>query len=107
MSASTFLFGPRTSVEIRRVTARRWVQWARLGSAGLGIAVCLTVAFVVWVSSQANLDSSPGPLIRAALLIMSACTLLAALLISPALLAGALAGEKDHGTLGMLLIARV
>lgn len=107
MSFATLLFGPLTAVETRRLTARPWMFWARMGSGLIGVAILATVAFVLWVSAQAQIDRPPGTMLRGSLFLTSLCTMLAALLVSPALLAGSLAGEKDQGTLGMLLIARL
>jgi len=101
------LLGPLATEECRRSVRRNWLWWARAGAALVGTG---TVVSVLWFWSTANHFQPgflPGEVLAGALLTVEGMALTLALLLGPALVAGAIAGEKDRGTLELLLISRL
>ncbi len=97
------LFGPLAKPECLRASKRGWLIWLRLIPA---IGAGLVVFLVVWAWST-FLDFDPTHLpyteIRTGLIAIAGSLVALALLIAPAVLAGSLAGEKERGSIGLLL----
>lgn len=105
-STLELIAGPLAGVECRRGVGRWWPYALRTL---VGVVTGLTLAGVLLLAST-FVNVAPAwiePVILNTLSIVAGMLLVGALLLSPAMLAGALAGEKDQGTLGMLLITSV
>lgn len=103
------LFGPLAYPECRRAASRGWIILAR-GLAAGAMAVVAWGGLWWWWFSQTIVPGQlylPYTLLRVCLDVLVGMAVVVALLMSPAALAGSLAGEKERGTLGLLLTARV
>ena len=97
------LFGPLAKPECLRATRRGWLIWLRLiPSVGAGLVVFVVVWF--W-STFREIDPTHLPYveIRVGLTAVVGSLVALALIIAPAVLAGSLAGEKERGSIGLLL----
>ena len=97
------LFGPLAKPECLRASRRGWLIWLRLLPAvGAGAVVFLVTWF--WATL---LDFDPAHLpyyeLRVGLAAVAGGLLALAALIPPAVLAGSLAGEKERGSIALLL----
>ncbi len=101
------VFGPLTVIECRRSLNRGWVLVVRTLAAVPPAAVMLSVLWLWWFVGQMNTGYSPGPSLVWGVTAVEGMLVTVALLLSPALLAGTLAGDKARSTLGLLLAARV
>jgi ABC-type transport system involved in multi-copper enzyme maturation permease subunit len=101
------LLGPLAGPECRRLTRRGWLFLVRtlLGAACTGVV--LVACWLWWLLERLDASFRPGASFGIALGICAAMPVTLALLLCPAVLAGVLAGEKDRGTLALLLAARV
>lgn len=101
------LFGPIATIECRRALRPGWLRWLRMlaGVPAAGIALIVIWLWMLWLS----IDSFflPGELLGYGLLSVEFTQIVLALLLSPALIAGAIASEKDRGTLSMLLCSEL
>jgi ABC-type transport system involved in multi-copper enzyme maturation permease subunit len=101
------IFGPLLIPECRRAVARGWIILVR-GLAALAAAlVVLSVLWWWWISLDYDPNYLPYEALRIGLATLEGIGVVIALLISPSLLAGSLAGDKERGTLGLLLTASV
>lgn len=102
-----WLFGPLVAPECRRALARGWVVLLRGASAALlgGIAVC--ILWWWWTAQQLEPDFRPYSTLRSGLTALLAVEVTLAVILTPALLAGSLAGEKERGSLALLMTTRV
>ena len=107
VNLATLLVGPLAGPECRRAVARGWLILVRALAATAVFGVTL-LAYWVWGLEQ-SLDGSHQPFweIRIALGLVAGMLLTLALVLGPALLAGSLAGEKERGSLALLLTTRV
>lgn len=105
MSAS--LIGPLTGPECRRLVGRRWLFLVRTLAALPGVAIVLIAAWIWWLWQQFDPNARPGHLYTGALIAVEGVAVTIAFVLSPALLAGTLAGEKSRGTLQLLLTTQV
>jgi len=97
------LLGPLSAVECRQSLRRKSLAWIRM-AASLPVAVTLLVTlWVWWLSAHLGADFLPGPILYVGLLVAEGLAVAAALLLSPSMLAGTIAGEKDRGTMELLL----
>jgi len=97
------LFGPLARPECLRATRRGWLIWLRLiPTVGAGLVVFVVVWF--W-STLREIDPTHLPYveIRVGLTAVVGSLVGFALIIAPAVLAGSLAGEKERGSIGLLL----
>jgi ABC-type transport system involved in multi-copper enzyme maturation permease subunit len=101
------LLGPLAVIECRRSLGRGWVLVVRTLAAVPPAVVMLAVLWLWWFVGQMNPEYSPGPSLVWGVTAVEGMLVTAALLLSPALLAGTLAGDKARSTLGLLLAARV
>ena len=101
------LFGPLATIECQRAARPWWLPWVRMisGLPAAGIALVVLWLWLLW----GTLDPAflPGELLGYGLLGVEMTQVVLALLIGPALVAGSIAGEKDRGTLGLLLSSRL
>ena len=96
-------FGPLTKPECLRASRRGWLVWLRLLPAvGAGSVVFLVTWF--W-ATMLDFDSAHLPYyeLRVGLTAIAGGLVTLAALIPPAVLAGSLAGEKERGSIGLLL----
>lgn len=107
VNLAILLVGPLAGPECRRAVARGWLILVRALAATAVFGVTL-LAYWVWGLEQ-SLNSSHQPFweIRIALGLVAGMLLTLALVLGPALLAGSLAGEKERGSLALLLTTRV
>lgn len=101
------LLGPLATFECRRAARPRWVLWVRLLAALPAAAIVLVVGWIWTLLGQLDPTFLPYRVLTGGLIAIEMVELFLALLLSPALIAGAIAGEKDRGTLGMLLASRL
>ncbi len=97
------LFGPLAKPECLRASRRNWLIWVRpIPAVGAG----LVVFAVAWVwSTWRDFDPAHLPYyeVRVGLYAIVGALVAWAGLIPPAVLAGSLAGEKERGSIGLLL----
>jgi ABC-type transport system involved in multi-copper enzyme maturation permease subunit len=101
------LFGPLFLPECTRALSRSWILVVRCLAAIAASAVALSVIWWWWFSLQVDPSYLPYAALRVGLSAIEVMAVVLALLIAPAVLAGSLAGEKERGTLGLLLTTRV
>ncbi|MGE0605597.1 MAG: ABC transporter permease subunit [Pirellulales bacterium] len=107
MNLVEYLFGPLADVECRRALGKaRWI-WLRLASALPGLGVVLIFVWIWWVTTVFDSTSSPSTLLRVGVATIGMYSVAVAIIFAPATLAATLAGEKDRGTLALLLTSRV
>ncbi len=102
-----FMFGPLFLPECSRSVGRAWTIVVRCLAALAASSVALGVIWWWWFSSQIDPGYMPYAALRFGLAALEGMAVVIALLIAPAVLAGSLAGEKERGTLGLLLTTRV
>jgi ABC-type transport system involved in multi-copper enzyme maturation permease subunit len=107
VNPATLLLGPLAGCECRRAIARGWLILARTLAAAAILTVALFVFWSWWLLRQADPFHFPYQELRYGLVTVEGLLVTAALAITPALTAGALAGEKERGALGLLLTTRV
>jgi ABC-type transport system involved in multi-copper enzyme maturation permease subunit len=101
------IFGPLAIPECRRAVGRAWMILVRGVSAMAAAVVAISVIWWWWISLDLDPGYLPYEALRVGLAILEGMGVVIAVLISPALLAGSLAGDKERGTLGLLLTASV
>ena len=104
----TLLLGPLAAPECSRASRRGWLIWVRLLPAIGSGSVAFVVLWFWWISQQT--DPYHQPYRRAAHgpdRSSRGCSSAFAMILSPAVLAGSLAGEKERGSIGLLLTTRV
>lgn len=102
-----FLVGPLVGPECRRCLGRRWLAWAGVLAALPASGIVLAVAWVWFLKLQLNPVGVPGGLLSGTLVALDVVAIAIAFVLTPALLAGVLAGERVRGTLELLLAAEV
>jgi len=107
MALFEVLFGPLAGLEYRRCVSRPWLFWARLAATLPMVATLLFVGWAWWLSQQIESGTVPTGLVGGAAVHLIGWGLAIALMMSPAVLAGTLAGEKAKGTFDLLLTARI
>jgi hypothetical protein len=100
-------FSPLAGPECRWAVARQWVFVVRWISALLIFGVVLVVSWFCWFCSILDPHFIPGSVIRISLAIAVGLNLAFVLMLTPAVLAGAFAGDPARGTLGLLLSTMV
>jgi ABC-type transport system involved in multi-copper enzyme maturation permease subunit len=101
------LFGPLAGLECHRALSRRWVLVVRLILAAAAVVVVLLTLFAWAVAARFSDDFRPGGLFSGALSMIEATAVILSVVITPAMVAGSLAGERVRGTLMLLLISHV
>jgi ABC-type transport system involved in multi-copper enzyme maturation permease subunit len=107
IDASMILLGPLAGPECARASRRGWVIWLRMLPAIVAGVVAFVVLWIWWISAQIDPYHQPFDELRTGLTIVEGMLVTFAMLLSPAVLAGSLAGEKERGSIGLLLTTRV
>lgn len=102
-----FLLGPLVIPECRRAGARGWLILVRTITCALVACIALACWWWWWYAASTDPAYTPRDVIPTALLILEFLGIAAISLLTPALLAGSLAGDKERGSLGLLLTTRV
>jgi ABC-type transport system involved in multi-copper enzyme maturation permease subunit len=102
-----FFAGPLAPVECRRVLGRGWVPWVRSAAAVLLGGALIVTVWTWWLCALFLPNYRPTAALEVGLAAAIGLAVGVALLLTPAMLAGALAGERDRGTLALLLTTRV
>jgi len=97
------ILGPLAGPECRRSASRAWPIWARTAAALPGSMVAAIVVWDWWFGQLTDPAYAPTSSMSIALAIAQGWSVAVALMMAPAALAGSLAGEKERGTLGLLL----
>jgi len=103
----SLLMGPLANPECARASRRGWLIWVRLLPAVASSAVAFVVLWVFWIGRQIDPDHQPFVEIHTGLSIVEGILAAFAMILAPAVLAGSLAGEKERGSIGLLLTTRV
>lgn len=104
---ATLLVGPLAGTECRRAVSRGWLIVVRVlaGSAVVGVAaLCL---WWWWISARTDPNHQPYLELRIGLGVVEGMLVTIALVLAPAVLAGSLAGDRERGSLALLLTTRV
>jgi ABC-type transport system involved in multi-copper enzyme maturation permease subunit len=104
---SEALLGPLAGLECRRSLERPWVLFVRWLAVVPPAVVLLGVFWAWWFFYQFVPGYSPQGVLAFGLTAVEGMLITVALVLSPALLAGTLAGEKVRSTLALLLASRV
>jgi hypothetical protein len=107
IDATSMVLGPLASPECTRAARRGWLIWVRLFPAVASCAVAFVVLWVWWIGQQIDPYHQPFFELHTGLSIVEGMLVSFALILSPAVLAGSLAGEKERGSIGLLLTTRV
>jgi ABC-type Na+ efflux pump permease subunit len=107
MNLATVLLGPLVVPECRRSVGRGWLILVRALAALMAAGMVLTVLWLWWFNRQLDAAYSPFGVLRGGLMALEGMGVTVALVLGPAVLAGSLAGEKQRGTLGLLLTTAV
>jgi ABC-type transport system involved in multi-copper enzyme maturation permease subunit len=107
IDVSTILLGPLAGPECSRASRRGWVIWVRILPALAAGVVTFGVLWFWWMAQQIDPNYQPFDALRGGLTFVEGMLLAFAMLLSPAILAGSLAGEKERGSIGLLLTTRV
>ncbi len=105
--AWTMLLGPLAGPECSRASRRGWLIWVRMLPAFAAGVVAFFVLWFWWISQQIDPNHQPFNELRSALTIIEGMVVAFAMIMTPAVLAGSLAGEKERGSIGLLLTTRV
>ena len=105
--AWTLLFGPLAAPECSRAARRGWLIWVRILPAFAAGVVAFIVLWVWWMGQQIDPYHQPFNELRTALSIIEGLMVAFAMILTPAVLAGSLAGDKERGSIGLLLTTRV
>ena len=104
--ALTLFLGPLAAPECDRASRRGWLIWVRLIPAIAAGVVAVGVLWLWWIGQQIDPTHQPFYELRIALSIIEGMMLTFAMIMTPALLAGSLAGDKERGSIGLLLTTR-
>ena len=105
--AWTMMLGPLAAPECSRASRRAWVIWVRMVPAFAAGAVAFFTLWLWWIGQQLDPNHQPFEELRGALTVIEGLLVVFAMIMSPAILAGSLAGEKERGSIGLLLTTRV
>jgi ABC-type transport system involved in multi-copper enzyme maturation permease subunit len=105
--ALTILLGPLAAPECLRASRRSWVIWVRMLPAFAACSVAFIVLWICWMSQQFDETHQPFNEFHQGLTILEGMIVIFAMIMGPAVLAGSLAGEKERGSIGLLLTTRV
>lgn len=103
MNVATALLGPLIVPECRRAVGRGWLILVRMLAAFALVGVALVVVWWWWFANQSEPGYRPYDLLRGGTLVLEVMAIVIALVLAPAVMAGSLAGEKERGSLHLLL----
>jgi hypothetical protein len=103
----TILAGPLAGPECRRAATRGWPLLVRLIFVTVAGLIVLTSAWLTWINFRSGGSVAGGVDPESGLSAVVRVAVVVALLLCPAVLAGAVAGEKERGSLSLLLTTRV
>lgn len=107
MNPITLVVGPLAAPECIRTARRGWVLLAR-ALAGFVLAVpSLGALWWWWMRAEVQPDFRGDQVVAWGLAATTGLSVALAILLAPALLAGSLAGERERGSIGLLLSTRV
>ena len=107
IDAASILFGPLAGPECARASRRGWMIWVRMLPAIASGVLSFLVIWFWWLGTQLDVYHQPFDEIRTGLTILEGMLVGFPMLLAPAFLAGSLAGEKERGSIGLLLTTRV
>src|SRR5579883_1236452 len=103
MDLVTMLVGPFAGPECRRALARGWLIGAR-ALAGTALAlVALSTVWYWWMSARIDPTFEPLKALRPALATAAFMMMTVVVVMTPAVLAGSLAGDRERGVLALVL----
>ena len=103
----SLLVGPLVVPECRRSLARGWLIAVRVLAALALTLVLICVIWWWWSAQQLDPFYRPYTALRSGLAAYTWLSIGLALVMTPAVLAGSLAGEKERGSMALLLTTRV
>jgi ABC-type transport system involved in multi-copper enzyme maturation permease subunit len=101
------LLGPLAAPECRRALSRGWVLVARVLAGIPAMIVALVVLWIWWFFRMFDRSFQPHNTLVGGLAALEWIMIVAAMLLSPAMTAGTLAGERARGVLPLLLASSV
>jgi hypothetical protein len=102
-----FFLGPLAVPECRRTLNRGWVQVARMLAGIPGAIVALIVLWIWWFVQILDPAFQPAGTLLGGVSILERIMIVVAMLMSPAMIAGTLAGERARGVLPLLLASSI
>ncbi len=103
---STLFLGPLAGAECRRASRRGWVIWVRMLPAVAAGSVAFVALWAWWIGAMIDPAHQPYFELRTGLAAVEGLLVACGLILAPAVLAGSLAGEKERGSIGLLLTTR-
>jgi ABC-type transport system involved in multi-copper enzyme maturation permease subunit len=103
VSVAAIVFGHLAGVECRRALGRGWVIVVRALCSLVLALVALCLVWYWWVNARFDASYLPARELRAALACAAMVLLTVDVIMIPAVLAGALAGDRERGVLQLLL----
>ena len=107
IDATTLLLGPMAGPECLRASRRPWVIWVRMAPAIASGLVAFVMFWAWWMFAQFDESHQPYTEFRLGVKIIEGMLCVFSMILAPAVLAGTLAGEKERGSMGLLLTTRV
>lgn len=107
INPTALVIGPLMVPECLRATRRGWVLLARALAAVAFAVPVLAALWWWWMSAKLDPSYRPTLIVPTTLGILEALSLTFALVLAPAILGGSLAGDKERGSIGLLLSTRV
>ncbi len=108
MNFATLVAGPLLAPECLRASRKGWLPWVRALAALMAAAPTLAALWWWWINLQVDASEFRATgTVFTSLGLVESLTILLALVLAPAVLAGSLAGEKERGSIGLLLSTRV
>lgn len=101
------ILGPMVAPECRRALGRGWVILVRTLGAVAVLSVTLAIVWWWWMSAFSDPGHSPYAELRIGFGVVLGMMIGGALLLGPAVMAGSIAGEKERGSLGLMLTTNV
>ena len=100
---ATPLLGPLAAPECRRAARRPWPIVARSVAGAIASLAAFVTIWTWWISAQVDPTHQPFVELRICLVALVGIGVAVGLVLAPAFLAGSLAGEKERGSIGLLL----
>jgi ABC-type transport system involved in multi-copper enzyme maturation permease subunit len=107
VNVATLLIGPLAGPECRRALARGWLILVRALAAAALLGVAMLALWAWWINQRIDQFHQPFLEFWIGLRVIEGMLLTIALVLTPAVLAGSLAGDRERGALALLLTTRV